>query len=435
MGRKAAVRECAANIPQMTDPQGKPAADLLIWGANEVLTCDAQAGDLLGRRRNIAVAIAGEQILALDDLATLEAQFDLRSATRLDARGKVVAPGFVDCHTHVVFGGSRLQEYVARLTKTTAEVRALEIPTGIQTTVGMTRQASADQLYEAAAGRLMRMFAHGTTTVESKSGYGLSTETEIGQLSVNQRLASELPLDVVSTFLGAHDFPPEMSRQRYLELLINEMIPRVAEQGLAQFCDVYCDESYYNLDESYLILKTGLDYGLQPKIHLDAYADIGGARLAADLGVVSADHLNHTRPEAVEQLIHAQVTGVVMPALDFAVAHPQPFAGRAMLDQGLTLALATDICPACWVESMQFVIQLACRQYQFTPAEAIYGATAAAARAVGLSDRGVLAVGRLADLQIWDLPCAEEVAYRLGHNAVETVIKRGVPYHNQQGIQ
>ena len=253
------------------------------------------------------------------------------------------------------------------------------------------------------------MMAYGTTTVESKSGYGLSLEAELKMLLVNQRLGASQPVDLVSTFLGAHAFPKEMSRRRYMELLVQELIPQVAENRLAIFCDVYCDDGYYSVDEARQILEAGLAAGLSAKIHTDAYSDIGGAAMAAELGVVSADHLNYSNRAAMRQLAAAGVTAVVMPALDFAVQHPHPFDGRALMDEGLKLALATDFCPACWVESMQLVMALACRLYRFTPEEALYAATAGGAQALALTDRGALAAGMLADLQIWSVQSLDDV--------------------------
>jgi imidazolonepropionase len=401
----------------------RPRADLLITGAAEVLTCVPGGDDLTGHRPGAQIAIAGERIIALGSPADVARQVDTTAAEVLDVSGKIVAPGFVDCHTHLVFGGSRVQEYAARMTMEASQVQGLGIPSGIQATVAMTRVESVDSLTASAAQRVQRMFRHGTTTLESKSGYGLSLADEIKQLEVNQRLRASQPVDVVSTFLGAHDFPPELPRDEYVELLIKEMIPKVAELGLAEFCDVYCDQGYYTAQESRSILEAGLQAGLKPKIHVDAYADIGGAAMAAELAVVSADHLNFTD-------LAAGATGVAMPGLDFAVRHPRPVDARAMLAEGMTLALATDLCPACWLESMQMVMQLACRQHRLAPAEALYAATSGAARALGLQgDRGSLEPGKLADIQVWDLPTFEDVVYRLGHNAVTTVVKRGKVYH------
>jgi imidazolonepropionase len=403
----------------------KPKVDLILSGAGQVLTCVSTPGDPIGRQGGVEIAIQGDRIAAISPRVKLEEEFDLSAAQVVEAADQIVAPGFIDCHTHLVFGGSRAQEYAARLTRPAQEVAALGFPVGIQATVRITRESSPETLLSSALARLGSMLRYGTTTLESKSGYGLSVDKEIELLEVNQKLQAAQPIDIVSTFLGAHDFPPEISRDRYLELLIEEMIPRVAEVNLAEFCDVYCDDGYYTVEESRRILRAGLDAGLRPKIHVDAYANIGGSAMAADLRSVSADHLNYTTEREIERLAEAGVAGVVMPGLDFAVRHPHPFNARRMLDQGLTLALATDFCPGCWMESMQLVMQLACRQYQFSPEEALLAATTGGALALGLADRGVLAPGTLADLQVWDVPTFEDVVYRLGHNAVSMVIKRG----------
>ena len=400
-------------------------ADLLITNAAEVLTCVPIPGDLVGRVRGGSVVVAGERIIAVGPDADVRAQVDTTGAMVIDASGKIVAPGFVDSHTHLVFGGSRVQEYAAKMTRPAQEVKALGIPTGILATVEMTRAENLQSLISSASQRLHRMLAHGTTTVESKSGYGLTVTDELKLLEVNRRLRSLQPVDVVSTFLGAHDFPRDAPRERYVESILDEMIPQVAEQKLAEFCDVFCDDGYYTVAEARRILEAGLAAGLKPKIHADQNSAIGATEMAADLGVVSADHLNYTERGAMRKLAGAGVVGVVTPVLDFAVKHPRPFDARAMLAEGMTLALATDMCPACWVESMQLVMQFACRQYRLSPEAALYASTAGGARALGLTDRGTLAPGQLADIQIWNIPAFEEVIYRLGNNAVWAVIKRG----------
>lgn len=404
----------------------KQPVELLITGAREVITCVAQGGDPIGRISDGAVAIAGERIMAVGPASEVRAQADVTAARIIDASGKIVAPGFVDCHTHLVFGGSRAREFAARMTHTTAEIKAMGIPTGILATVEMTRKASLEDLTAAAMDRLQRMLAAGTTTVESKSGYGLGLQHELKQLEVNRRLQNLQPVDIISTFLGAHEFPPDVLRENYVEQIIQEQIPAVAEQNLAVYCDVYCDKGVYNVDESRRILEAGIASGLKSKIHADAYANIGATRLAAQLGAVSADHLNYTTREEMAQLAEAGVIAVIMPALDFAVAHPRPFNARAMIEAGLTLALATDICPGCWAESMQFAMMLACRLYGLSPEQALLASTRGAARAVELEhDRGTLEPGKLADIQILNIPAFEDLIYRLGNNATETVIKRG----------
>lgn len=402
-----------------------PVADLLITGASEVITCLSTPDDPAGRLRGAVIATGGDTILAVGSEAEVSGSVDCSSAARLDAAGGVVAPGFVDCHTHLVFGGSRAQEYALRLTHSAAEVRELGIPSGISATVAMTRAASHADLVESASIRLAEMLRHGTTTAESKTGYGLTLPEELKLLEVNRSLDAEQPVDVVSTFMGAHDFPPEMSAERYVDYVIQDMIPAVAESGLAQFNDVFVDDGYYTVPQARRILAAGAEAGLPPKIHTEQYSAVGGGDMAAEIGVVSADHLNYSSPETLEALGRAGSVGVVTPLLDFAVGHAQPASARAVLDSGLTLALATDLCPGCYAVSMHLAVQVACRTSGITVEEAVMAATAGAAAALGLKDRGRLTTGMLADIQVWNVPSLEDVAYRLGHNATSRVIKRG----------
>ena len=399
----------------------------LIENAGQVLTCAANAPDLVGARSNTVVAIADDAIAAIGTAAQIAAAHDLGSAERIDAQGGLVMPGFVDCHTHLVFHRSRVEEYAQRVQgRSPAEIRAMGIPMGISATARMMREASEDELVESAAERLAHMLSFGTTTVESKSGYGLSTATEIKMLEVNRALGARQPVEIVSTFLGAHEFPDDKSREAYIAEILDEMIPEVARRGLAEFNDVYCDDGYYTVAESRAILERGLEHGLKVKIHTDAYSHIGGSTLAAELRAVSADHMNHTAPEEYAALRAAGVVCVVMPALDFAVGHTRPFDARAMMDAGLTLALATDMCPGCWLESMPFVVQLACRLYRFGPAEAIRAGTLHAAMALGRADRiGSLEPGKQADVAVFPYERYEDMAYRLGRGRARLVLKAG----------
>jgi imidazolonepropionase len=415
----------------MNPEPAQPLADLLIVNAAEVITCVPAADDPLGRRAGAAIAVAEGRILAVGPEAELRRRFDVSAAQRLDAAGLIAAPGFVDSHTHLVFGGSRVREYAAKMTRTPAEVKALGIPTGIPATVAMTRAAGEDELVAGAAPRLREMLAHGTTTVESKSGYGLTLADELKLLRVNRRLAAAQPVDVVSTFLGAHDFPPDLPRERYLDLVIDAMLPQVAAEGLAEFCDVYCDDGYYTLAQTRRVLEAGRAAGLKLKAHVDQYSALGGSDLAAELGVVSADHLNYTERPAMRRLAAAGVVGVLMPVIDFAVRHPRPFDARGLLAEGMTLALATDLCPGGWVESMFVVLQFACRLHGLSPEEALLAATVGGARALDRADRGRLAPGQLADIQFWDVPGYADVIYRIGYNPVRLVVKRGKIVHRR----
>jgi imidazolonepropionase len=410
----------------------KPKIDLLIDNAAELITCVSKGNDPLGRIPNGAIAVADGRIIGTGSRADLEEKFDLTEAETLQADGKIVAPGFVDCHTHLVFGKSRVKEYALKMTHSVSEIESMGLKTGIPASISMTRETSEDDLFINALDRLDRMLQYGTTTVESKSGYGISRPDELKMLRVNQRLAQTQPMDVVSTFLGAHDFPPEMNREdpnqrkAYIHELTHEMIPQVAEENLAEFCDIYCDIGYYTAEESETVLRAGMDNELAPRIHTDAYANIGGSSLAASLPAISADHLNYTSENEMHRMAQNNVVGVVLPALDFAVAHPDPFDARSMLDAGMTLALGTNLNPGNWTESMQLVMQLACRNHGMAPEEAMLAATIGAARAIQRHHQiGCLAEGYKADIQIWNLPSFEDVIYRIGNNAVWMVIKNG----------
>jgi imidazolonepropionase len=352
--------------------------------------------------------------------------FALGPADEIDAAGKIVLPGFVDCHTHSVFGGSRVAEYSIKLTDNDpAALEKLGIEAGMYGTVNATKNLPAELLEEQSFKRVSGMLSNGTTTIEIKSGYGLSTDSEIKMLEIIKRLNKRLPLDIHSTFLGAHGWPKDMSKEKYIDVLTKDMIPKVSELKLAQFCDVWCDDGYYTAKESEKILSCGRDYGLIPKIHTDCYSYIGGSDLAADMHMISADHLNYTPENVFKKLRGANVVGVVAPGTDFAVKHPKPFDPRPMLEAGMDLAIATNCNPGVWVESMQVILVLACRQHGFTPAEAVKAATKGGALALGLNDVGILDAGKKADIQIWDLDTYEDIIYKFGAKYIKTVIKDG----------
>lgn len=400
-------------------------ASIVIRGASELLTCSAD--DDLGIVRGGVVAVAEGRVVATGTWDDVSAAVDLAGAEVIDAGGCVVMPGFVDCHTHVVFGGSRVDEYTARLTGGDLDaLREAGAPVGIVGTVTATRRLGVAGLVAEALPRVEEMLLAGTTTIESKSGYGLDTEAELDMLRANRVIAERLPVDIVSTFLGAHAVPAGVARERYVDIVVGEMIPRVAEEHLAEFCDVYCEPGYFDNDDTARILEAGIAAGMRPKIHVDQYSHTGAADLVARLGCVSADHLNYTTPDEMRTLGEAGVVGVLMPSIDFAVDHPRLAAGRQMLEAGMQIALATDICPGGWMPSMQLVIALACRFYRLSPAEAILAATRGAAAAVGRAGRvGSLARGAQADIVILDVERHEDLAYRFGRNAVRSVIKSG----------
>ncbi|MGL5514992.1 MAG: imidazolonepropionase [Sporomusa sp.] len=406
---------------------GQQDGKLLIENAAQILTMRGESNHDVGLVENGFLYIEGSKIKAVGTKEEVMAAVgDTTGVMRLDASGKVVTPGFIDCHTHVVFGGSRVAEYTIKLTDDRPEtLEKMGIQTGIYASVNMTRDLPVEELARQTQLRMQSMLINGTTTIESKSGYGLTLASEMKMLEVNRLLSACLPMDIVSTFLGGHGWTEGTSKEWYIDHLCNDMIPQVASFNMAAFNDVWCDEGHFTAEESRRILACGQAHGLIPTIHTDAYSYIGGSDLAAELQMASAVHLNYTPRHVFPKLRDAGVVGVVLPGIDFAVKHPHPFQPRAMLDCGLTVGLATNCCPGCWLESMQVVLILACRQHGFAPSEAIRAATYGSAKALTLEDRGILDAGKTADVLILDVNIFEDVFYRYGRNHVQTVIKNG----------
>lgn len=401
-------------------------ADLVIKNAKQLLTCKDDAKDLIGVVNNGWVAVADGKILAVGTKEEIEPT--IAPSTRvIDATGRVVAPGFVDSHTHVVFGGTRVGEYFAKIEKLSPEEIARRgIKTGILTTLVPTREHSEEELYAESAVRVRDMIVSGTTTVEGKTGYGLDHDTEFKQLRVNRLIEDRLPISVASTFLGAHGWPHEMKKEDYMDFLIKEMIPEVGKSGLAEFCDAWCDEGHYTAEDCRKILEAGAAAGMKLKLHEGGYSYIGGAEVAAELGCVSADHLNYLPRKSLRALAEAGVTGVPLPGIDFAVGHALPFDPQPMIEEGLELAIATNCCPGVWCTSMPFIIILACRNHGMSAERAIRGATIAGAKAVARQDRiGSIEPGKNADIQIWNLDHYQDVAYHYMTNPVGMVVKDG----------
>lgn len=404
-----------------------------IRNAKQILCMSGDANNDIGLLTNASILIFGEQIAFIGPTSEAEKQLQLLLSSHpevqpsiLDASEKIVLPGFIDCHTHVTFGGSRVRAYTVGLTDSRPEALLEQgIPSGIYASVNMTLALSKEEIKAQTKRRLQNMLRGGTTTVEAKSGYGLTPDAEYMLLSINRALQAELPMDIFSTFLGAHGWTQGMDKSRYIQQLCEEMIPHIAEAKLALYNDVWCDEGHFTAKESEQILTAGLVYGLRPRIHTDAYSYIGGSDLAASMHMLSADHLNYTPPHLYKRLANAGVTGVLLVGTDFAVQHPKPTNARPMLEAGMNLALATNCCPGCWCESMIFILTLACREHQFSPAEALRASTRGAAMAMELSDRGELAQGKLADLLILDTERYENIVYQYGANLIQTVIKRG----------
>lgn len=411
----------------------KEKVDLLIMNASELVTL---AGDNQKPRtgkqmrelsiiRNGCLAIKNGKIMAVGK--TSEVRKKVKAENIINASGKTVLPGFVDPHTHLVFAGSREDEFQMRV-EGTSYMDILKAGGGILKTVRETRKASMDELLGFGLNTLDVMLQHGTTTVEAKSGYGLTTKDELKILEVIKRLNQLHAVDLVPTFMGAHTVPAEYKNnpEEYVNLVIGEMVPLVAEKGLAEFCDVFCEKGVFTLEQSRRILATAKNHGLKLKVHADEMNPLGGAELAANMEAVSAEHLLFSSEVGLKAMAEKGVIAVLLPAAAFSLMIGRYADARKMIDYGVPVALGTDFNPSCWVENQHLVIAFACYFMKMTPAEAITAATINAAHAIGRADEvGSLEVGKKADIIVLNVPNHFFLGYRFGVNLVDKVIKNG----------
>lgn len=396
----------------------------LFVGAGQVVTCETATEASV--RSGVAIAVSDGRIAAIGPQAELEAQHP--DAALVRCGGALITPGFVDSHTHAVFGRWRAGEYAMRV----RGVPYMEIARqggGINASVEDLRKRSEEDLTELTRARLGDMLRLGTTTAEVKSGYGLTTQDELKMLRVVRTLAAEGPLDLVPTFMGAHEFPPEYRslRSAYVDIVVNEMIPAVAQERLAAFNDVFMEPGVFTASETRRVLEAGLEHGLVPKIHADELEWSGGAELAVEVGAASADHLGRVSDAGVRALGRSRTVATLLPGTLFFLGKQSYAPARKLLDAGATIALATDFNPGSSpTPSMPLILTIACSQMGMDPLEALWSATAGGAKALRLEDgRGTLRVGAPADLVVWGASDYRELAYRYGVNLVRGVWKRG----------
>ena len=346
----------------------------------------------------------------------------------IDCGGSLVTPGFVDPHTHSVFLDSREEEFALRLAGVSYEEIAAQ-GGGINASINGVRNASKEELIKRVTKRMDRFLKQGTTTVECKTGYGLDTKSELKSLQVIHEVNESHEIDIIPTFLGAHAFPPEFADEHegYVDLLCAEMIPAVAEQGIAVFCDVFCENGYFNVDQSRRIFKTAKNHGLTPRLHADEFEDSGAAELAAEVGAVSADHLMAVSTAGLEKMAEYGVTATLLPGTTFFLGKDTYAPARKLLEKGIDVALATDFNPgSCQIQSMPFIISLACIHLGMTVEEAFASATYYSAKTLNLEGEvGSIAIGRKADLIIWDVEMLMNIPYNVTDMSIKMVIKNG----------
>ncbi|MGG3771747.1 imidazolonepropionase [Heyndrickxia faecalis] len=409
MGKKLIVKAC-----QIATPKGKQAK----YGKEM---------NNLAVIENGAIVVEDGIIQEVGPAADILQAHDLKDFEIIDAAGKCAVPGFVDAHTHFIFGGYRPDEFYMRLNGA-SYMEIMNAGGGIQNTVNATRSSCFDELFQAGMDRLDAMVDYGITTVEGKSGYGLDAETELLQLKVQGKLNQAHPVDVVSTFLGAHAVPPEFKgrNEAYIDFLIQNVLPKVVEEKLAEFCDVFCEDGVFSIALSRKLLQEAKKQGLEIKAHADEIEQLGGAELAAELGAVSADHLLEASDHGIEQLKKHRVVATLLPATAFCLNKRYADA-RKIIDQGCAVALASDFNPgSCFTQSVPLIFALACIQMKMTPEEALTAFTLNGAAALKRADSiGSIETGKKADIVILKYPSYKYLSYHTAANLVETVIKDG----------
>jgi imidazolonepropionase len=413
------------------------ASPLLITGASQILTLRGRgprrgkALSSLGLLKDGALLIRGGCVIAVGARAKVEALPEARTAQTLDVGGRVILPGFVDSHTHLIHAASRAEEYELKIAGASYEEIARK-GGGILNSVKKLRAATSETLKRRALAALWQFAAYGTTTIEAKSGYGLDVTSELKILELHQKLRKEQPLGVISTFLGAHVVPAEYRStpdgpQRYISLLINRLIPEVAERKLAEFCDVFCDRGAFSRAQSEQVLEAGVRHHLAPRIHAEQLTRTGATQLAIQLGAASCDHLEQVNQSDIRALAKSKTVATLMPGCDFHLGLKQYAPARSLIEAGAIVALATDYNPGTSPTlSMPMVLSLACTQLRMTPAEAIVAATMNGAYALRREKQiGSLEPGKLADMGVFEVEDYREVPYYFGVNKCWMTIKSG----------
>lgn len=404
-------------------------AKILIKNANELITVKETEDSKIGILKDYSLLIEDDIIKKIDTYENLKDLVD-NDTKVIDAEGKAVLPGFLDPHTHLVFGGDRLEEYVAKITaKDSDEIKKIagEENVGIASSISKTRKAGFDGLYESSLEKLSEQIKNGITTVEIKSGYGIDRDVEITTLEVIKKLKENVPNTIVATYLGGHDYDREMGKEAYFKFMMDEVLPYVGENKLADLVDIWVEDSIYSIEEGKAYIEKAKEYGMNATIHGDELSDIGATKMAVEEEIYSIAHLNFITDEEVELLANSETVGIVLPTTDYVKDYDNRLAdGRKMIDRGVTVALATNLNPGNWTVSPSIVLDMAAKRHGMTPEEGIKGFTLNAAKALRLDkEYGSLEEGKKADIQIWDTDDYRNIVYRHGVNFIDYVIKHG----------
>lgn len=399
---------------------------IILKDCRELLTINESSSDLIGLLKNVSVLIEEDRIKKIGSYDEIKQSIKDYKCKEIDCSNKVVLPGFVDSHTHLIFGESRVDEYIASLTMNKEDVKKTVKRTGLESSIYSTRKVSDEELINSSLTKLNRMLKQGTTTVEIKSGYGIDRDTELRLLRLIKELKKLSNQTILTTYLGAHYWDTNMGKEKYIDYMIEEVMPVIKAENLADFADVWCDDGYYTASESEKILSSALEVGMIPTMHTECYSAIGGAKVAAKLKAANAGHLNYITDEDIKLFKESKVVGVLLPGTDFSVKHSKPFDPRPMIKEGMEIALATNLNPGNWVESMPVTMALACRNHNMSAERAIRSATLGGAKALRIEkDYGSIEVGKFADIQILNSDSYKNLIYKLGVNEVEIVIKKG----------
>jgi imidazolonepropionase len=414
---------------------------LLITGASQILTLRGEAPrrgtslSNLGIEKDGAILVRDGRIVAVGKRSKVEARPDARKANKMDVGGRVVIPGFVDSHTHLVHAASRAEEYELKIQGVSYEEIARK-GGGILNSVKKLRAATSEALKQQARAALEEFASYGTTTIEAKSGYGLDVTSELRILELQRELAAAQPLEIVSTFLGAHVVPAEFrskadGAERYIAFLLQQMLPDIAEKKLAEFCDVFCDRGAFTREQSQRILEEGNAHGLAPRAHAEQLSRTGATQMAVELGAASCDHLEQVNAADIRALAKSQTVATLLPGCDFHLGWKQYAPARKLIEAGAIVALATDYNPGTSpTVSMPMILALACTQLRMTPAEAVTAATINGAYALKRQDRlGSLEPGKQADLAVFEVEDYREIPYYFGMQRCWMTMKRGEIIH------